>query len=250
MSVTFSVVIPARYASTRLPGKPLSVIAGRALVHHVHDVAVASGAHNVVVATDDVRIENYCLEHELAVCMTAAAHQSGTDRCAEVANVLGWSDESIVVNLQGDEPLVPSAHLSQTAGLVTTDAMATLAAPIRGVEHWQDPNRVKVVCDANGRALYFSRAPIPAFRDDDGASLPPAAPLHHIGIYAYSVGMLRRLTALPPCALERTESLEQLRALFHGVTIRVAVVDEMPEPGVDTPEDLARVAARLESAAR
>lgn len=239
----FFVVIPARYASTRLPGKPLRELNGKALVHHVYDVAQKSGAKGVVVATDDARIETYCNEHGLGVAMTRESHQSGTDRCAEVAAARGWPDDAVVVNLQGDEPLVPPQYLALAADHVAGSDLATLAAPMNA-EDWHDTNRVKVVCDANGRALYFSRAPIPWHRDAATAP-PPVAPLHHVGIYAYRVSTLARLTALAPTDLERTESLEQLRALYHGMSIRVATVDALPGPGVDTPEDLDRVSRRL-----
>ncbi|MEL6210807.1 MAG: 3-deoxy-manno-octulosonate cytidylyltransferase, partial [Pseudomonadota bacterium] len=182
-------------------------------------------------------------EHGLGVAMTDQGHQSGTDRCAEVATARGWDDDAVVVNLQGDEPLVPPGYLALAAEHAADADLATLAAPMNS-EDWHDTNRVKVVCDAAGRALYFSRAPIPWHRDA-ATSPPPVAPLHHVGIYAYRVRTLARLTALPPTALERTESLEQLRALYHGLSIRVATVDALPGPGVDTPEDLDLVAQRL-----
>lgn len=238
----FHVVIPARYASSRLSGKPLCDVNGKALVHRVYDVAVASGATEVVVATDDERIVAYCEANALPVLLTCTSHQSGTDRCAEVARTRQWPADDIVVNLQGDEPLVPAAYLLTAAQYVGAYDLSTLAAPLATSEG-SNPNRVKVVRDARGGALYFSRAPIPF--DRDGRGNPAQVPLHHIGIYAYRVRALDRLSELAPCPLEQTESLEQLRALYHGFTIRVARVDAPPGPGVDTPDDLARVRAVL-----
>lgn len=242
----FHVVIPARYASTRLPGKPLRQIGQYLLVEHVYRAALASGALSVVVATDDERVVAACNERDIEVCLTAVTHQSGTDRCAEVAQIKGWGDAAIVVNVQGDEPLVPPAAIGLAASTLGSADMATLATPIASAADLEDPNRVKVVCDVEGRALYFSRAPIP-WRRDRGADTGDlfSGAMHHIGLYAYKVATLMQLTALPPCELETIESLEQLRALFHGFKIAVGTLDEAPGPGVDTESDLIAVTARL-----
>lgn len=244
----FHVVVPARYGSTRLPGKPLQNIAGKLLVERVYNVASKSGAASVVVATDDDRVRVACEGLGIPVCMTSPDHQSGTDRCAEVATTKGWPDDAVVVNVQGDEPLLPPDYIAQAANALGDADMATLAAPIKSDADLTDPNRVKVVCSASGRALYFSRAPIPWHRDHEAQVPAPTGPLHHVGLYAYRVATLTSLTALPVCDLERTEALEQLRALYHGLSIQVAVVAQAPAAGVDTPEDLARVEAVLSKA--
>jgi len=246
-SVPFIVAIPARMASTRLPGKPLLPIAGVPMIVHVARRALAAGASEVVVATDDVRIAGVVNESGVRVVMTRADHASGSDRLAECAHALGWADETIVVNLQGDEPLAPSSGIRAVAAAIgESDAlMATLATPIGSVEEFLDPNCVKVVCDAAGRALYFSRAPVPwprdAFVRDRGALPPNTALLRHIGIYAYRAGFLRKFAKLPRTPLEQAESLEQLRALEHGYAIAVRKAPEPFPIGVDTSEDLARV---------
>ena len=252
----FIVAIPARMASTRLPGKPLLPIAGVPMVVHVARRALAAGAADVVVATDDKRIADALAGSGVRVAMTRADHASGSDRLAECAEASGWPDDAIVVNLQGDEPLAPASGIRAVAAALAEDAapMATLATPIASVEELFDPNCVKLVRDARGRAMYFSRAPVPWPREAfarDRATLPADVPfLRHIGIYAYRAGFLRRFAALPPTRLERVEALEQLRALEHGYAIAVR---EAPEPfplGVDTPEDLARVERLLMSSAR
>ncbi|MEI8298479.1 MAG: 3-deoxy-manno-octulosonate cytidylyltransferase [Pseudomonadota bacterium] len=248
----FRVVIPARYASTRLPGKPLRTIAGRPMIHHVLERAGAAGAREVVVATDDERIAAACRACGADVEMTSAAHPSGTDRLAEVAVRRGWADDDIIVNVQGDEPLLASANVAQVAALLAATpqaAIATLATPVLSHEEFLDANAVKVVCDAGGLALYFSRAPLPWPRDaalaaEWGASAWGGA-LRHIGIYAYRVAGLRALAAMAPTPLETTERLEQLRALENGLRIAVAVAVSAPGPGVDTEADLARVEALL-----
>ncbi|HEY5622143.1 MAG TPA: 3-deoxy-manno-octulosonate cytidylyltransferase [Gammaproteobacteria bacterium] len=243
MSDEFFVVIPARYESSRLPGKPLADIGGRPMILRVYDKAVQSAAREVLVATDDERIADVCREAGAQVELTSSEHESGTDRIAEVANRRGWDDDDIVVNVQGDEPLLPPALVDQVAALLRDDpdaALATLMTPVRSEEDWRDPNGARVVVDRNGHALYFSRAPIPWPRD---GHLPDAR--RHIGLYAYRVAALRELAKTPPCDLERIEKLEQLRALWLGMKIAVAVAVEDPPPGVDTQQDLDAVRARL-----
>jgi 3-deoxy-manno-octulosonate cytidylyltransferase (CMP-KDO synthetase) len=250
--MAFHVVIPARYASTRLPGKPLLDIGGRPMVRHVAERAMASGASRVVVATDDERIAA-ALEGLAGVdaMMTDPALPSGTDRAAAVAERLGWDERAVVVNVQGDEPFMPPELIRQAAELLERDAaagIATLATPIDTLDEFLDPNAVKVVAGADGAALYFSRAPIPWTRD--GAPLGLASQtqhdgaLRHVGLYAYRVGTLARITRMPPSPLEQREKLEQLRALEAGVRIVVAVCAVPPGPGVDTEADLERARAR------
>lgn len=246
--MSFRVVIPARHAAARLPGKPLADIAGRPMLAHVFERAVASGAAEVVVATDDARIAAAARGFGAVVEMTSAAHTSGTDRLAEVAARRGWPDEAIVVNVQGDEPLVPPANIRQVAELLERDAradLATLATPVQSLAEFLDPNAVKVVWRGDGHALYFSRAPIPWARDGAPAGFSSqrefAGAWRHLGLYAYHVGALRRFAAAPPAALEQTERLEQLRALALGMSVVVAAAREIPGPGVDTAEDLERV---------
>lgn len=248
----FVVAIPARFASTRLPGKPLREIAGRPLLEHVHARARESGAAEVVVATDDERIRQTAEAFGARVVMTSTEHPSGTDRLAEVARILEWDAERIVVNLQGDEPLVAPGLIRRLAADLAAHpdaAIATLATPIRTTAELFDPHAVKVVLDASGYALYFSRAPIPwdrqAFATTTESLPSDSEHFRHIGLYAYRAGFLERYSGLAPCYLERTESLEQLRALWHGARIHVGVIDEPPGHGVDTEEDLARVAALL-----
>jgi len=248
MSMDFVVVIPARFASTRLPGKPLQEIAGKPMIQRVWEQAKRSAASRVVVATDDARIVDACLGFGAEVLLTRADHNSGTDRLAEVASLLGLSDETIVVNVQGDEPLIPPAIIDQVAANLAAHAeagIATLAEPIHDAAQLFNPNVVKLVTDANGLALTFSRAPLPWARDAFAAGreqLPVGVPFRrHIGIYAYRAGFLHDFVAWGPCWLEDTECLEQLRALWHGVRIHVADALEAPPAGVDTPEDLQRV---------
>lgn len=243
---SFKVVIPARYGSTRLPGKPLLPIAGKPMLAHVHAHALQSGADAVVIATDDSRIEDAARSFGAAVCMTAATHASGTDRIAEVVETLGWDDDDIVVNVQGDEPLLPPALIAQVAAGLAAHAdaaVATLAYPLDDRQEWQDPNVVKVVLDRAGYALYFSRATVPYDRDGNTAAADIA--LRHLGLYAYRSGFLRTYSELEPAPLEIIEKLEQLRVLWAGLKIHVGIAGERPGPGVDTAEDLERVAALL-----
>jgi 3-deoxy-manno-octulosonate cytidylyltransferase (CMP-KDO synthetase) len=246
--MTFRVLIPARYASTRLPGKALADIGGRPMIAWVYERAAAAGPVSVAVATDSSEIESACRSLKLAVEMTSCAHASGTDRIAEVARRLGWADDEIVVNVQGDEPLIPVSVVRQVARLLesaTEAAIATLAVPVESLEEYLDPNAVKVVRDSEGRALYFSRAPIPWNRDGAPADLASqsswSGALRHLGIYAYRVAALRQIAALVSSPLEEIERLEQLRALENGLEIRVAVAVEKPPAGVDTAADLQRV---------
>ena len=251
----FRVVIPARFGSTRLPGKLLQAIAGKPMLQWVHEVGIASGAAAVIIATDDERILNAAREFGARVCMTLLTHPSGTDRIAEVAAAAGWNDDDIVVNLQGDEPMMPPELVGQVAGLLETHhgaAIATLATRITNVAQLLDPGVVKVVADQSGRALYFSRAPIPWGRDTAPASLVSqrgfGGARRHIGLYAYRVAALRRLSMLPPGQLEQIERLEQLRALENGLEIRVGDAVKNPGPAVDTEEDLARVSVLMNRA--
>jgi len=242
----FIVAIPARHDASRLPGKPLRLIAGEPMVVHVARRALAAGASEVVVATDDERIADAVRGHPLTVCMTRREHASGTDRLAECARQLSWPAERIVVNLQGDEPFAPPEGIRAAAqALADSDApMATLAIAIEDCDTLFDPNAVKVVRDARGRALYFSRAPMPWQRDrfarDQVGALLPGAFLRHIGIYAYRAGFLETFTQLPPGRLEQLEGLEQLRVLEAGHAIAVAISPVPFPPGVDTEADLVR----------
>jgi 3-deoxy-manno-octulosonate cytidylyltransferase (CMP-KDO synthetase) len=248
----YRVVIPARYASTRLPGKPLLKIAGKPLLRWVYERARGSQASEVLVATDDERIASAAAEFGAPVVMTSILHASGTDRIAEVATLRRWGDEEIVVNLQGDEPLMPESLIDQAAALLETHPAAdigTLAARITSLGAFMDPNVVKVVTDAAQRALYFSRAPIPWNRDAAPAGISSqrgySHARRHLGIYAYRCGALRRLAAIAPTPLEQLERLEQLRPLEHGYDIRVADASVLPGPDVNTPDDVARVEALL-----
>ena len=241
----FIVAIPARYASLRLPGKPLRLIAGEPMVVHVARRAIAAGASQVVLATDDERIADAVKNYPVTVCMTRTAHPSGTDRLAECAEQLQWSDQQIIVNLQGDEPFAPAAGIRAVAEVLekSNAPMATLAAEIKDTETYFDSNAVKVVRADNGNALYFSRAPMPWQRDrfaNDRVSAPQAGALRHIGIYAYRAGFLKTFTQLPIGQLEQLEALEQLRALEAGYQIAVGITPEAFPPGVDTEADLAR----------
>ena len=244
----FTVIIPARYASTRLPGKPLADIAGKPMVVRVAERAVAAGAARVVVATDDARIKAAVEAYGIAACLTAADHATGTDRLAEAAQQLGLPDDAIVVNVQGDEPLLSPALIRAVAELLAAHpdaAIATACHPITDVEEAFNPNVVKVVLDGRGYALYFSRATIPWARDAFAGgrdAVPEGLPLYrHYGLYAYRVRFLRVFPTLASAPIERFEALEQLRALWHGFRIVVAVTAGTPAPGVDTPEDLDRV---------
>jgi 3-deoxy-manno-octulosonate cytidylyltransferase (CMP-KDO synthetase) len=246
----FRVVIPARFASSRLPGKPLADIGGRPMVVRVLERALLSGADEVWVATDHPDVRDAVIAAGGQALLTRADHPSGTDRLAEVALALGWGDDEIVVNVQGDEPLIDPASIDAVAGSLAGDtqaAIATAAHPLGDPAAMFDPNVVKVVTDAEGRALYFSRAPIPWAREAwkaGGRALPPGLPVRrHVGLYAYRTGFLRRYACLAPAPVEQWEALEQLRALWHGFPIRVLEFDAAPPPGVDTSEDLERVRA-------
>lgn len=252
MSAGFKVVIPARYGSTRLPGKPLLDIAGKPMIAHVCEHALEAKAEQVVVATDDQRIFDTVSRLGLQVVMTDPEHQSGTERIAEVADKLGWQADDIVVNLQGDEPLIPPDYIRDVATALagqTQAGIATLAAKIHDSDEIFNPNAVKVVLDKNGYALYFSRAPIPweraTFPDRHDLSASALPHLRHIGMYAYTVGFLQRYCSWNASPLESVESLEQLRILWHGEKVLVQIVEQTPEAGVDTEEDLWRVALSL-----
>ena len=243
----FVIVIPSRYASTRLPGKPLREINGKPMIEHVYERAQESGARDVVIATDDERIADAAEAFGARVCMTGDQHRSGTERIAEVCDLLDWPDDLIVVNLQGDEPTMPAELIDQCAGLLqeSTADIATLASPLASQADVDNPNIVKVVCADNGNALYFSRAAIPHPRAPESREAARAAALHHHGIYAYRCGVLRRLVTAPPSQLEMCEQLEQLRALSLGLTIRVGIPATRPGAGVDTEDDLAIAADQL-----
>jgi len=244
----FKIVIPARHASSRLPGKPLLDIAGKPMVLRVLERALDAGADEVWVATDHPGIAGVVEEAGGKVIVTSAEHPSGTDRLAEVATRLGWSDDTIVVNVQGDEPLIPPQLIGAVAAALAADteaAIATACHPLESAEEFFNPNVVKLVMDARGRALYFSRAAIPWARDafaSDRSALPANLPAYrHIGLYAYRAGFLKRYSSLAPSPLEQWEALEQLRAMAHGYPIQVMVLDHAPPAGVDTAEDLERV---------
>lgn len=250
--MSFRVVIPARYASTRLPGKPLADIAGKPMVVRVVEAALRSGAAEIIVATDDARVSEVVTAHGHIAVMTRSDHASGTDRIAEVAAQRGWADDDIVVNVQGDEPLIDPALIAEVARALDVDreaSIATAAHRIHDIAEFLNPNVVKVVTAANGRALYFSRAPIPWHRDglaQQRETLPAELVVHrHIGLYAYRVNFLRRYGGLTPAPLEQWEALEQLRALWHGFHIHVIDCAYAPEAGVDTPADLERVCKRF-----
>lgn len=249
----FSVIIPARFASTRFPGKPLADINGQPMIQHVYKRACQSEAERVIVATDDQRIAEVADSFGAEVCMTQVDHPSGTDRLQEVVAKLGFYADDIVVNVQGDEPLIPSRVINQVAHNLKAEpeaSIATLSEPIEDIDTLLNSNVVKVVADARGMALYFSRAPIPWPRDAFAQSkteMPDGFNWQrHIGIYAYRVKMLNEFVRWQPAPIEVTESLEQLRAMWNGQRIHVAVADELPPPGVDTPEDLERLRALLQ----
>ena len=246
--MSFRVVIPARYASTRLPGKPLADIAGKPMVVRVAERAAASGAERVWVATDHEAVAAAAQGHGLEVCMTSPDCASGTDRLAEVAERLGWPDDTVVVNVQGDEPLIDPELIRATARLLHAHpgaAMATVCHPLHDLAEVMNPNVVKVVLGEDGHALYFSRAAIPWARDAWAAAepvLPADLPVYrHVGLYAYRAGFLKAYPGLERPAIESFESLEQLRALYHGYRIAVLVIDRAMPPGVDTEADLAAV---------
>ena len=249
--MTFTVLIPARLASTRLPNKPLADICGAPMVVRVAQRALQSGAKRVVVAADSHEIIEKCDAFGIAAVLTRPDHASGSDRLAEACSLLGLTGNEVVVNVQGDEPLIDPALIDAVAAQLCMRpdcAMSTAAHAIDALADFMNPNVVKVVLDARATALYFSRSPIPAARDLAGTAWWHAAgalpaPLRHIGLYAYRVNFLRIFPALPPSPLEQLESLEQLRALWHGYPIAVHVTERAPGPGVDTPEDLERARA-------
>ncbi len=246
----FTVLIPARLASTRLPNKPLADIAGVPMVVRVaHRVLSGHSAARVVVATDSVEVQTVCQSHQVEAVLTGTNHPSGSDRLAEACQILGLPDDEIVVNVQGDEPLIDPALVHAVAHLLTLQpeaSMSTAAHAIASHAEFNNANVVKVVLDAKAMALYFSRSPIPCWRDGPGA-LPSPPPLRHIGIYGYRAGFLRLFPSLLQAPMEISEALEQLRVLWHGYRIAVHVTDKAPGPGVDTPEDLERVRLLLSS---
>ncbi|MDH5357774.1 MAG: 3-deoxy-manno-octulosonate cytidylyltransferase [Gammaproteobacteria bacterium] len=242
--MAFKIIIPARYASGRLPGKPLLDIAGKPMIQHVYERAKESLASEVIIATDDQRIKRVAHNFGAEVCMTRSDHPSGTDRLAEVVSLKGFSDNDIIVNVQGDEPCLPASLINQVADDLQryTDAdIATLFCQIRQEKQVFDPNVVKVVMDKHGYALYFSRAPMPWMRDhfDHQSTLPPELPHYrHIGLYGYRARFLKHYTELDSCVIEQEESLEQLRALYHGKKIHLTAATVDPGHGVDTQQDL------------
>ncbi len=242
----FRIVIPARYQSTRFPGKPLEQICGKEMVLHVYEKAVQSNAVEVLIATDDERIFEVASKAQANVCMTSTDHITGTDRLVEVVKAQQWPADTVIVNVQGDEPLIPVACIEQVAQNLhqNRDAvMATLATPILSLEEYNDPNVVKVVFNKVGMAMYFSRSGIPFYRDGNHNDSCPS--FRHIGIYAYRAGYLAGYSSLPECEIEMVEKLEQLRVLHNGGAIHVAVAAELPGPGVDTPEQLVEVESLL-----
>ena len=251
--MSFAVVVPARLGSTRLPRKMLRDLAGKPLIQWTWEAASRSEAAQVIIATDSEEVRYACQAFGARVVVTSELHLSGTDRVAEVAKLEKWPDDRIVVNVQGDEPLMPPRFVNHVAKLLETDKtadIATLAQPLRDAAEWTDPACVKVVCAGNGRALYFSRAPIPWQRDRTPGEdrLPSQLALRHIGLYAYRVGALKRFSGLPVASLEACESLEQLRALVNGLDIIVSVVDGGAPRGVDTEADFAVVREMLSAA--
>ncbi len=245
--MSFSIVIPARYASTRLPGKPLELIANKTLIQHVYECALKSDADEIIIATDDNRIREVAESFDATVCMTSTRHNSGTDRLAEVIEEQGYSKDRVVVNLQGDEPLMPASVINQVAENLTKRyeaGAATVCTRIHQVDELFDPNVVKVVSNRDGYAIYFSRAPIPWDREHfpNPPHLPSTTEFYrHVGLYAYRAGFLKKFVTWPVCHHEKVESLEQLRILFHGEKIHVDVAKELPGPGIDTEDDLYKV---------
>lgn len=253
----FSVIIPARFASSRFPGKPLASLQGKPMIQHVYERACQSEADRILVATDDQRIADVAAGFGAEVCMTSPDHPSGTDRLQQVVKDQGYYADDIVVNVQGDEPMIPPRIINQVAHNLMAEpeaSIATLSEPIEDVASLLNPNVVKVVKDIRGMALYFSRAPIPWPRDSFNADSEKAEMptefnwQRHIGIYAYRVKLLNDFVKWPPAPLEETECLEQLRAMWNGARIHVAEADEQPPTGVDTPEDLARLEKMLSGA--
>lgn len=249
--MSFRVIIPARYESTRLPGKPLRDMAGKPMIQHVHECASNSDSEQVIIATDDARIQQAAESFGAIVCMTSTEHRSGTERLAEVIETMHIDDADIIVNVQGDEPLMPTICINQVAtALANTPQanVATLCTPINSHDQLFDPHIVKVVRDSNDMALYFSRAPIPWHREEFSVG-PDSLPsdntpyYRHIGLYAYRAGYIREYVKLAACDLEQAESLEQLRVLYHGGRIVCVEAHEVPGPGVDTEADLEKVVA-------
>ncbi len=249
--MSFKIIIPARYASSRLPGKPLLDIAGKPMIQHVYERAMESEASEVIIATDDKRIEQAAINFGATVCMTKANHPSGTDRLAEVAAHYQFADDDIIINVQGDEPCLPAQLINQVAADLAQHAHADIASLYRQITQEKqvfDSNVVKVVMDGDGYALYFSRAPIPWMRDhfDQQSTLPPELPHYrHIGLYGYRASFLTHYAELSPCIIEQEESLEQLRALFHGKKIHLTKAEIDPGHGVDTAADLAEARSLL-----
>ncbi len=247
MGSNFVVVIPARYASERLPGKPLREIAGKTILQHVYERGKESDATEVLIATDDQRIFDAASDFGATVHMTASHHRYGTERIAEVSATLSWLDDQFVINLQGDEPLMPAALINQCASLLDDNSvdMATLASPLASTTDYENPNVVKVVTNEEGNAIYFSRSAIPYSRNEKTDELAVRTAMHHHGIYAYRCGTLRKIVAAGRSELEACEQLEQLRALSIGLRIRVAEALSRPPAGVDTEDDLAKVESML-----
>ena len=247
MTDHFKIVIPARYDSSRFPGKPLADIHGKPMIQRVYEAAVSAGASEVVIATDSTLIGMAAEEFGATVCMTLEEHASGTDRLCEVVDNLEWEDDTVVVNLQGDEPLMPPAIINQVAVNLIQNNAAGCATLYTGLsqEDAGDPNIVKVVTDAKDFALYFSRSAIPYIRDTDDAAAAELVYKRHIGLYAYKVDLLKLFRAMKTCELEQAEKLEQLRLMWHGIKIHVAEACSIPGRGVDTPEDLERVRAAI-----
>lgn len=248
MSIDYKIVIPARYGSSRLPGKPLIELAGKPMVQHVYERACETGVSDIIIATDDQRIESVARDFGANVMMTDPNHDNGTDRIAEVVKHQGWNKDTVVVNLQGDEPLIPKSLIDLTATALINNSqagMSSLCTPIHSADDGFDTNVVKVVLNARQEAMYFSRATIPWDRDSYKESQQQLTQRHpcyrHIGMYGYRVGFLQDYAEMVPTSIEATESLEQLRALWYGVTIQMAVIDQAPGHGIDTPADVERV---------
>lgn len=246
-----TVVIPARYPSSRLPGKPLADILGKSMLYRVHQQAVLAGIKNIIIATDDPRIISHASNFGGKACLTSESHQSGTERVAEIAQIEKLAPEEIIITLQGDEPLMPSILIKQLADHMQSDIncqMATIVIPLNNLNDAFDPNIVKVVLDKDQNALYFSRAPIPYARDAFPNALPKNYPYYrHLGIYAYRADFLKRYVSWPASNLEKIESLEQLRVLWHGEKIYAVIGNADAGPSVDTPDDLERVKAWIQA---
>lgn len=247
MTEDFKIVIPARYESSRFPGKALADIHGKPMIQRVYEAAMEAGASEVIIATDSTMIGMAAEDFGASVCMTLEEHESGTDRLCEVVEKLGWQDQTVVVNLQGDEPLTPPAIIRQVAVNLIKNPEADCATLYTGlaVEDAADPHIVKLVADANGFAMYFSRSVIPYIRDPGDAAVARLSYKRHLGLYAYKAGLLRVFRSMKPSELELAEKLEQLRLMWHGMKIHVAQASSIPGHGVDTPEDLERVRAAI-----